>query len=174
MNSMIQKITNIDLSTFESCKNDILLNKKLTNISPSNMYEILFDCENFDNIFNIFLNKLKKETNEDFNVYVKNMWGYIQTEEENNPINFNRNFKNQITIPSEYSFIYFIELINSKIYLKNDKDTTEIIDMNVGDIIIFNTEKFIKDESEDKKRIALVGSLSSNIQTTLQIKKVVI
>ncbi len=50
----------------------------------------------------------------------------------------------------------------------------EIVDMNMGDILIFDTQNFIKDESEDKQRIALIGSLSSNIQNTSQIKKIII
>lgn len=171
---MTTKISNLNLEKLGSYQSDILLNKQLTNISPSNMYEILFDCENFDEIFNIFLKELKEKTNKNFDVYVKNMWGYIQTNIETQLININLNFKNQITISSEYSFIYFIKSINSKIYLKNHNDMVEIVDMNMGDILIFDTQNFIKDESEDKQRIALIGSLSSNIQNTSQIKKIII
>jgi len=93
---MIIKLTNVNLNNLDNLTTDIILNKELTNISPSNMYEILFDCENFDNIFNIFLQKIKENTTDSFDVYVKNMWGYIKNENETKSIDFNINFKNQI------------------------------------------------------------------------------
>lgn len=72
---MVKKITNINLSTIDLCENNILLNKKLTNVSKSNMYEILFDCQSFDNIFDIFLKKLKEDADENFDIYVKKYVG---------------------------------------------------------------------------------------------------
>ena len=76
---MILHLTNINSKNLES---DIILNKNLTNISPSNMYEILFDSESFDEIFNIVLQKLKEFTNQNFDTYVKNIWGYIQNDDD--------------------------------------------------------------------------------------------
>lgn len=171
---MIKKITNIDLNIMKECEKDILLNKKLTNISPSNMYEILFDCENFDKIFNIFLKELKEDTNRNSDVYVKNMWGYIQNEKDDQSINLIGNFKNQIIIPSEYSFIYFIKSETTNIYLKNKNNKIEIADINAGDILIFNTNEFVEDKSKDKERIALIGSISFNIEDMSQIKSTII
>ena len=173
MNNMIKKITNIDQHIMNECENDILLNKQLTNISPSNMYEILFDCENFDKIFNIFLKELKEETNKNFDVYVKNMWGYIQNETDNQPINLIRNFKNQIIIPSEYSFIYSIKSNITSVFIKKENDIQNII-LNKGDMLIFKTSDFIKEESDLQNRIALVGSVSEMIDNVPEIKKVII
>ena len=114
---MITKLTNINCDNLNEYEDDILLNKKLTNTSPSNMYEILFDCENFDNIFNLVLDKID---NIDKDVYVKNMWGYVQTSTEDSQISLNKNFKQQIIIPAEYSFIYIIKSNVTSIFLKKD------------------------------------------------------
>jgi len=167
------KITNINLSTIDLCENDILLNKELTNISPSNMYEILFDSQNFDNIFSIFLEKLKEEANENFDIYVKNMWGYVQTNENYGAINFNMNFKNQIAIPSKYSFICPIKANITSIFLKKENNIQNII-LNKGDMLLFNTSDFLKEESDTKERVVLVGSISNIIINIEPITKVVI
>lgn len=170
---MIIKKTNINLDKLDLYQSDILLNKELTNISPSNMYEILFDCENFEEIFGIILNELKEKTNENFDVYVKNMWGYIQTNEEPNQINFNINFKNQITIPSEYSFIYLIKGNITSIFLKKDDNIQNII-LTKGDMLIFKTTDFIKDESDTTDRVVILGSISKVENIVKTITKVII
>ncbi len=168
---MIIKLTNINLNNLESVEADILLNKKLTNVSPSNMYEILFDCESFDSIFNIFLQSVKDYTNDNFDVYIKNMWGYIQTPNENDSINFNINFKNQITIPSNYSFIYLVKSNATNIDLKKENGDVEKILLNEGDLLIFNTKDFLTDVSTDKNRIVLIGSIAECLKNTEPIKK---
>ena len=170
---MIKKITNIDQKIMNECENDILLNKQLTNVSPSNMYEILFDSENFDKIFNIFLNELKEQTNKNFDVYVKNMWGYVQDETDNQPINLIRNFKNQIIIPSQYSFIYPIKANVTSVFIKKDDNIQNII-LTKGDMLIFKTIDFIKEESDTNNRIILVGSASDVVGNIQEIKKVII
>lgn len=167
------KITNINLSVINLCETDILLNKELTNISPSNMYEILFDSQNFDNIFNIFLKRLKEEVNENFNVYIKNMWGYIQKDKNDDAINFNMNFKNQIAISSKYSFICPIKANETIISLKKENNIQNII-LNKGDMLLFKTSDFVKEESDSKERIVLVGSISNIIQNIKPIIKEII
>ncbi len=171
---MIIKLTNVNSNNLDNITKDIMLNKELTNISPSNMYEILFDCENFDNIFNIFLEKIKENTTDNFDVHVKNMWGYIKNENETKSIDFNINFKNQIIIPSNYSFIYLIESNTSNIHLKKENGNTEIISLNKGDLLIFKTSDFLNDECTDVNRIALIGSIAKISNTPKITKKVMI
>ena len=89
---MILHLTNINSKNLES---DIILNKNLTNISPSNMYEILFDSESFDEIFNIVLQKLKEFTNQNFDTYVKNIWGYIQNDDDFKLFSFKNEFDSE-------------------------------------------------------------------------------
>lgn len=167
---MITKLTNINCDKLNEYEDDILLNKKLTNTSPSNMYEILFDCENFDNIFNLVLDKID---NIDKDVYVKNMWGYVQTSTEDSQISLNKNFKQQIIIPAEYSFIYIIKSNVTSIFLKKDDNIQNII-LTAGDLLIFKTDDFIKEESDTKDRVALIGSISNVKNTNEPIKKVMI
>ena len=168
---MILHLTNIVSENLES---DIILNKNLTNISPSNMYEILFDSENFDKILNIVLQKITETTNTEFDVYVKNMWGYIQNTEETKSIDFNINFKNQITIPSNYSFIYIVESNKTNIHLKKINGDIELVSLNEGDLLIFKTEDFVNDESIDINRIALVGSIANIVNNRQIIKKIML
>ena len=168
---MILHLTNINS---ENLVSDIVLNKNLTNISPSNMYEILFDSENFDKILNIVLQKITKTTNTEFDVYVKNMWGYIQNTEETKSINFDINFKNQITIPSNYSFIYIVESSKTNIHLKKTNGDIELVSLNEGDLLIFKTEDFVNDESIDINRIALVGSIANIVNNRQIIKKIML
>ena len=166
---MILHLTNINSKNLES---DIILNKNLTNISPSSMYEILFDSESFDEIFNIVLQKLKEFTNQNFDTYVKNIWGYIQNDEDF--INFNMNFKDQISIMPEYSFIHLVNSENTGVFLKNENDVVEKINLNEGEILIFKTKNFLNEVSQNKKRIALVGSLVSINENIGLIKKILI
>ena len=158
---MILHLTNINSKNLES---DIILNKNLTNISPSNMYEILFDSESFDEIFNIVLQK--------FDTYVKNIWGYIQNDDDF--INFNMNFKDQVSIMPEYSFIHLVNSENTDVFLKNENDVVEKINLNEGEILIFKTKNFLNEVSQNKKRIALVGSLVSINENIGLIKKILI
>jgi len=166
MNTVLR---NVRIEELESLKNEILLNKYLTNNSPSNMYEILFDCENFDKIFTIFLEYLKQQTNKSFDLYIKNMWGYIQTNSENGPIFFNESFKDQLVIKPEYSFVYMVESSKTNLYLKNEK-----FNLNYGDMVIFRTEDFVKDEFDQENRICLIASISTVSNNVETIKKVMI
>ena len=168
---MILHLTNINS---ENLKSDLVLNKNLTNISPSNMYAILFDYESFDKILNIVLQKLKENTNQNFDTYVKNMWGYIQNTEETKSIDFDINFKNQITIPSNYSFIYVVESNTTNIHLTKTNKDIELVSLNEGDLLIFKTEDFVNDESIDINRIALVGSIANITNKKQIIKKVML
>jgi len=171
---MITKLTNINSIDLKSITNDIILNKNLTNVSPTNMYEILFDCETLNNIFDIFLQKIKEHTNDNFDVYVKNMWGYIQNNKELKPIDFNINFKNQITISSNYSFIYLVESNTTDIDLKKENGNIEMISLKEGDLLIFKTQNFLTDKSIDVNRIALIGSIAKVTNTQQITKKVMI
>ncbi len=166
---MVIKLTNIDLDNLQSYEKDILLNKILTNNSPSNMYEILFDCENFDKIMNIVLDVIKKEKNDNFDVYVKNMWGYVQNSQESQVIVFPKNFKNQLSISSDYSFVYIIKSTKTDFLFKNEK-----ISLNEGDLLIFKTEDYLKEEFDGNDRVILIGSILSIKNNVEPIKKILI
>jgi hypothetical protein len=120
------------------------------------------------------LQKLKEITNENFSVYVKNMWGYIQNTEDTKSINFDINFKNQITIPSNYSFIYVVESNITNVHLTKTNGDIELVSLNKGDLLIFKTEDFINDESIDVNRIVLVGSIAKVVNIQQITKKVII
>lgn len=168
---MITKLTGVNLEKLQDYTADILLNKKLTNISSSNMYEILFDCKNFDEVFDTFLEKLKESESGDFDVYVKNMWGYVQDGSETGLIKFNRNFKDQIIVPSKYSFIYTVKMPDTTVHLSVDEELNRQVTLNEGDLLIFKTEDFIKEESTSKNRIALIGSIALIENSTEPVKK---
>jgi hypothetical protein len=99
------------------------------------------------------------------------MWGYIQNTEETKSIDFNINFKNQIIIPSNYSFIYIVESNTTNIHLKKTNGDIELVTLNEGDLLIFKTEDFVNDESIDVDRIVLVGSIANVVKNKQTIKK---
>jgi hypothetical protein len=171
---MLIKLENINPDNLSLYESDILLNKKLINNPPSNMYEILFDCNSFDKIFNIVLDIIKTESDEKMDAYVKNLWGYIQNNETPNKIEFDKNFKNQVSIQSKYSFIYAIKSYNTNFSLKSTNSDITKIKINDGDILIFDTDTFIKDEFDNQNRIFLVGSILPIEENMVIIKKGII
>jgi len=171
---MLIKLKNIYFDNLKSYESDILLNKKLLNNSPSNMYEIIFDCENFDKIINVVLNTLKKETKDGFDVYVKNLWGYVQEIKNPNVIQFDKNFKNQVSVSPKYSFIYGVKSFNTDFNLETNDGVVEKIKINDGDLLIFDNNFYRGDESDNLNRIFLIGSILPVEDNTKTIKKGII
>ena len=171
---MLIKLKNIYFDNLKSYKSDILLNKKLLNNSPSNMYEIIFDCENFDKIINVVLNTLKKETKDCFDVYVKNLWGYVQEIKNPSVIQFDKNFKNQVSVSPKYSFIYGVNSFNTDFNLETNDGVVEKIKINDGDLLIFDNNFYRGDESDNLNRIFLIGSILPVEDNTKTIKKGII
>jgi len=97
------------------------------------------------------------------------MWGFINNENENEVINFNHDFKNGINLKPEFSFIYLIKSERTNIYLKSLQNK---IELNRGDILIFETNDFLKEEPINKDRMLIFGSISS-IENVLKVKKVI-
>lgn len=156
---MIKKLININLDLLK-CEADILLNKNLTNVSPTNMYEILFDCASFDTVFNIALEEVKNYLGNSLDVYAKNMWGYVQTVKRNEDINFNIDFKNQILVAAEYSFLYPVRALETHVTLDAGDELLKQVSLNQGEMLIFKTKDFVKEESANRSRIVLVGSIT--------------
>ncbi len=157
---MILHLATFNLSVLESYKQDILLNKELTNKVYSNMYEVLFDCTNFTETLNSTLKNIQEHTKENFDVYVKNMWGYVQDGTRTERIDFKKTFKDQLTILPKYSFMYLVDSSETHIHLNASGELNRQISLNPGDLLIFETEDFIQDESRDQNRIALIGSIT--------------
>jgi hypothetical protein len=166
---MASKITKNNLTELKNYEEDLLSNKKLTNIYTSNCYELLFDNDGLDMLLNDILIELKKTTSKNFDIYIKNMWGFINNENENEVINFNHDFKNGINLKPEFSFIYLIKSERTNIYLKSLQNK---IELNRGDILIFETNDFLKEEPINKDRMLIFGSISS-IENVLKVKKVI-
>ena len=163
---MILHLKNINSNNLQSFESQIILNKDLTNISTSNMYEILFDSQSFGNIFNTVLQKLKEITNENFSVYVKNMWGFIQTESKNEPLYLTYHLKDELSIKPKYTFIYVIKCVETILQVNNEK-----IVMKDGDLIIFDSKNTVEDKSIDTNKIILIGSISNDLYECKNEKK---
>ena len=162
------KLTNIDSDNLEKFKKDILLNKSLINISKNNMYEILFNSTNFDNLLNIVLKNIKEQTNDNFDVFIKNMWGYIRNDDD--LIRFNIPIKDELSIKPKYSFIYVIDSEETLIYIKNEIGVVEKFTLKIGELLIFETNNFIEEICNDKHRIILTGSITNDL-TEYEIEK---
>lgn len=151
--------TNISL---DSVKNDILQIPK-TIKSKSNTYDVIFSCDNFSNILDTVIHALCINTKETFNTYVKNIQGYIQTDELNTPIVFDRILKRGISPTSKYSFIFIVSSIKTSLHFKTNNSNERIEVLN-GDLVIFKTGDFTRDEYDKSNRIALLGSITNNIK----------
>ena len=162
------KLINIDSDNLEIYKKDILLNKSLINISKNNMYEILFNSTNFDNLLNIVLKNIKEQTNDNFDVFIKNMWGYIRNDDD--LIRFNIPIKDELSIKPKYSFIYVIDSEETLIYIKNEIGVVEKFTLKIGELLIFETNNFIEEICNDKHRIILIGSITNDL-TEYEIEK---
>lgn len=154
---MVVQIFNTDSSKLQANSIDLLANRAVTTPQRSNMYEILFDCEYFNEVLDTVLKEIKEQTNSNFEVYIKNMWGYLQNEEQNEPINFNKNLRDQLSIKSEYSFIHLVKSSKTTLFLKGQSSG---IDLGQGDILIFKTDYFLREEFDTEDRIALIGSIT--------------
>ena len=155
---------NIDLDLLE---HDIILNSE--HVKPEfNRYSLWVESHEFSKIVEVVLDNLKEETKENFDVYVKNIFTYIQ-EESQQKIKFTKQLKNGINPISKYSFIFFTKSFDSKVLLKLNNKIIEVI-LNDGDLLIFKTENFSSDESQTYKRIGIYGSLTNEI-TPIKINK---
>jgi len=171
---MLLHLSTFDLSTLKSYREDIILNKELTNKVYSNMYEILFDCKNFTNILDSTLKNIQEHTKENFDTYVKNMWGYVQDDTRKESISFKRTFKDQLIILPKYSFIYLVDSSETHVHLSVDEELNRQVTLNPGDLLIFETKDFIGEESTSENRIALVGSIALIGDSIESVKKVLI
>ena len=155
---------NIDLDLLE---HDIILNSE--HVKPEfNRYSLWVESHEFSKIVEVVLDNLKEETKENFDVYVKNIFTYIQ-EESQQKIEFTKQLKNVINPISKYSFIFFTKSFDSKVLLKLNNKIIEVI-LHDGDLLIFKTENFSSDESQTYKRIGIYGSLTNEI-TPIKINK---
>jgi hypothetical protein len=170
---MIVKIEKIDGVDINGIFNDIMLNKQITTKSQTNMCELLFQSKSISTIFDVIINILKNETNEDFDVYIKTIWGYVQTHLNNTSIMLYKKIKDGISPISKYSFIYCVKSNNTIIHLKSIHNTIVQTELNDGDLLIFKTDDFIKDEYKILDRVLLVGSLTNEIVPTISKKLII-
>ena len=154
---MIVQLFNINSNKLYLSGIDLLANRAVTTPQRSNMYEILFDCKYFDKILNLALREIKEYTGDNFEVYIKNMWGYMQNQEQNEPIDFNKNLKDQLFTKTEYSFIHLVKSSKTTFYFKGQG---EGISLTQGDMLIFKTESFLREEFDTQDRLALIGAIT--------------
>lgn len=167
---MIVQLFNINPNKLYLNGIDLLANRAVTTPQRSNMYEILFDCKYFDKILNLALKEIKEYTGEDFEIYIKNMWGYMQNGEQNEPIDFNKNLRDQLFTKSEYSFIHLVKSSKTTFYFKGQQ---EGINLTQGDMLIFKTESFLREEFDTNDRLALIGAITP-VRSIEPVKKALI
>jgi hypothetical protein len=160
-------------SNLESLVGDIFLNKKITNQSPSNMYEFLFESEDLNTLCGYVVERLKTETSENFDVLVKTIYGYIQDEENQEPIMIDKKLKEGLTTTAKYSFILNVQPEDMSISIKGGVGSVKTITLNVGKLLIFKTEDFIKCESNGIDKVLIVGSLSNDITKSVDKKSII-
>ena len=161
------------ISNLQSLKDDVFLNKEITNLSPSNLYEFLFESETLDGFCDYVIDLLKKETNENFDLLVKTIYGYIQDEEHQEQISIDKKLKEGLITVSKYSFILNIQSKDTSILINEDLNNIKTIKLDEGKLIIFRTEDFLRCESSDVNRVLIVGGLSNDITKTVNKKSLI-
>jgi hypothetical protein len=160
-------------SNLDSLIGDIFLNKKITNQSPSNMYEFLFESETLNGFFDYVIDTLKTETGENFDVLVKTIYGYIQDEENQEPIMIDKKLKEGLTTISKYSFILNVQSEDTSITIKSGADNIKTITLKEGKLVIFKTEDFVRCENNGSNKVLIVGSLSNDITKSVDKKSLI-
>jgi hypothetical protein len=160
-------------SNLDSLMGDIFLNKKITNQSPSNMYEFLFESEDLNTLCDYVVERLKTETGENFDVLVKTIYGYIQDEENQEPIMIDKKLKEGLTTTAKYSFILNAHPEDMLISIKVGVDSIKTTTLKVGKLLIFKTEDFIKCKSNGINKFLIVGSLSNDITKSVNKKSII-
>lgn len=166
----IEKISELDI---DMVFNDVILNKKITTKSQTNMYEMLFQSKSISKIFDVVIDILKNETKEEFDVYIKTIWGYIQTTIDNKFIIIDKKIIDGISPMAKYSFIYCAKSDDTIIHLKSINNVIVKTELNSGDLLIFKTDDFVKDECKILDRVLLIGSLTNEITPNIS-KKIII
>lgn len=128
--------------------------------SDSNQYDIIFQSKLLNKLESSFTSILTKLTQENFDVYVKRFQAYIQTEMSSEGIRLERELKRGLKPLPKYSFILFIEGKQTKLVF----NSASIVPRD-GELVVFKTEDFIKEECTNYNRVGILGSLTNNIST---------
>lgn len=150
----------IDLSLLGK---QILLNREITLTNSSNLYEILYQSDNFKKLTNTIIKHINSEVNENFDCYIKSLYSYVHDEINKNKLVFNKKQLKEGLRPSpKYSFIFVVE---SKMdIILNHKNINKNYSLSEGELLIFNTKDFMEDISSDNFRLVVAGSISNDIE----------
>ena len=113
---MIRSYLNIDNTTLGE---QLFKNKQITKVSPSNSYEMLLTSNQIKEIVSNVIHLIESHYNQKIEIYIKNLWGYIQNNDELQNLTINPFIYNEgISIKPKWSFLYFVEkLQQSQLYL---------------------------------------------------------
>lgn len=155
----MKNIINIkDFTDISRIESDLLICPDI--IKPSgNMYDIIFESDSLESLLSKFIEWIKGAYGVRFDGYVKSLQAYIQSEDCPDLISIPKVLKREIKPIAEYSFILFTKADNTTLYFKNNH-----IDIKDGEMIIFKTDEYIKDETNSNTRIALIGSVTDKIE----------
>jgi len=131
---------NSDIVMMEGTKRNLLVNSKHTTLFNS----ILIEC-------------LEDFTGEVFNPHVKNIFTIAEKSTEQ-VINFSKQILDDIDTVSDYSFVYLIKSCVSEITFQDKK-----IFINVGELVVFNTDYFVSQQAQFYNRVGLYGSITNKV-----------
>lgn len=167
---MIRSYLNIDNTTLGE---QLFKNKQITKVSPSNSYEMLLTSNQIKEIVSNVIDLIESHYNQKIEIYIKNLWGYIQNNDELQNLTINPFIYNEgISIKPKWSFLYFVETDTSKIKFNINSDFLEI-NFKKGELVVFESDYFVKDMSNDTNRIVLVGSITNSLSNTNQNKSLI-
>lgn len=151
---MNYKVYNI-LSTFGLLEEDIRINSELVLMEGSKR-SFLINSAATTIFLESLIEALEDFTGASFETYVKNIYSFEDLPTQ--VIDFPKQILDDIDVISDYSFLYLIKGDETEITFKLDK-----IFINEGDLVVFKTDEFVKQQSPLNNRLGLFGSISNKL-----------
>lgn len=149
MNYKVFKIPTV----FSSLVQDIKINSEVV-LMEGTKRSMLINSDNTTLFLHYLIEALEDFTQTSFDSYVKNIYSFEDLPTQ--VIDFPKQILDDIDIISDYSFLYLIRGDETEITFKSDK-----IFINDGDMVVFKTDEYIKQQSSSSNRIGLFGSISN-------------
>lgn len=151
MNYKVFKIPTV----FSNLVQDIKINSEVV-LMEGTKRSMLINSDNTSLFLYYLIEALEDFTQTSFDLYVKNIYSFEDLPTQ--VIDFPKQILDDIDIISDYSFLYLIRGDETEITFKSDK-----IFIKDGDMVVFKTDEYIKQQSLSSNRIGLFGSIANKL-----------
>lgn len=161
MNYKVFKIPTV----FSRLVEDIRINSEVV-LMEGKKRSMLINSEDTSLFLYYLIEALEDFTQSSYDTYVKNIYSFEDLPTQ--VIDFPKQILDDIDVISDYSFIYLIRGKETEITFKSDK-----IFINDGDLVVFKTHEFVRQQSSLSNRIGLFGSITNNLNNDRKITSLI-